>query len=104
MSRRFSPLIREMIAESSRMCFDNLPVLPYRTGNKLLRRKPIGPMAVNYYLKDLTRSFKRFAPDFETDAQERRAESLFVRQRRGKGPPKKGQGKRLNHHDCFMLF
>ena len=83
-----------MIAESSRVCFDNLPIVPYRTGNKLLRRKPVGPMAVNYYLKDLTKSFKRMAPDFETELNERRKYALDVRQRRGKGPPKKGQGKR----------
>ena len=93
-SRRFTPLIKEMIAESSRKCFDALPIVRYRTGNKLLKQKPIGPMAVNYYLEDLTKKFKKMSPDFQTEMQERKADALYSLQRRGKGPPKKGQGKR----------
>ena len=93
-SRRFTPLIKEMIELSSRKCFDALPIVPYRTGNKLLRRKPIGPMATNYYLKDHTRDFKKISPDFQTEEQERKAEKRYALKKRGKGPPKKGQGKR----------
>ena len=92
--KRFTPLIKEMIRESARKCFDALPIVPYRTGNKLLRQKPIGPMAVHYYLPDLTKSFKKISPDFQTPAQELRANALYQLERRGKGPPKKGQGKR----------
>ena len=101
-ARPFSPLIKEMIVESSRKCFDNLPIVPYRTGNKLLRQKPIGPMAIQYYHEDQTKSWKKMSPDFQTEYQERRADSLYNRQRRGKGPPKKGQGKRLEA-SVFLL-
>jgi small subunit ribosomal protein S33 len=91
---KFSPMIKNMIEESSRKCFDNLPILPYRTGNKLLKQKPIGPIAIQYHLKDLTKNFKKLDPEFQTDLQERRTEALHKLRTRGKGPPKKGQGKR----------
>ena len=93
-SKLIPPALKAIIAEASRQCFGHLPVVPYRTGSKLLRRKPIGPMAVNYYPEDLTRTFKLASPDFMTDLEERRVEALARLKRRGKGPPKKGQGKR----------
>ena len=92
--KKFSPILKEMIAEGARRCFDNLPVVPYRTGNKLLKRKPIGPMAIQYHPKNLTSGFKKISPDFRTELQERRADKLATMKRRGKGPPKKGAGKR----------
>lgn len=83
-----------MIAESSRKCFDALPIVTHRTGNKLLRQKPLGPIVMGQNIPDLTKRFKKMSPDYETEEQERRRESLYNLQRRGKGPPKKGQGKR----------
>jgi hypothetical protein len=46
-----TPALKELITETSRKCFGNLPIVPYRTGNKLLRRKPTGPLAVQHYIK-----------------------------------------------------
>lgn len=92
--KKFSPFITEMIASATRKCFDQLPIVPYRTGNKILRRKPIGPLAVTYHPKDLTKQLKKLSPEFETEEQERRREKLALMKRRGKGPPKKGAGKR----------
>jgi small subunit ribosomal protein S33 len=91
---KFTPAIKALINETSRKCFGNLPIVNYRTGFKLLRRKPIGPLAVNYYVPDLTRHFKSISPEFQTDIEERRADALARLKRKGKGPPKKGQGKR----------
>ena len=91
---KYSPLIKSLIEEASRKCFDHLPVVPYRTGNKMLRQKPIGPIAVHYHLKDLTKKFKKLDPNFQTELEERRMEALHKLRTRGKGPPKKGQGKR----------
>jgi len=89
-----TPAFKAIIAESSRQIFGNLPVVNYRTGFKVLRQKPTGPLAVNHYIKDMTRGFKLAAPEFKTDLEERRIEQLARFRRRGKGPPKKGEGRR----------
>ena len=44
---RFTPAFKAIIHEASRQCFGNLPIVPYRTGFKLLKQKPIGPMVIN---------------------------------------------------------
>ena len=92
--KRFSPKFLALIDETSRKCFGNLPVVNYRTGFQLLKRKPIGELLTNYYIPDPTKAFKRVSPDFMTELEERRVDSLERLKRRGKGPPKKGQGKR----------
>jgi hypothetical protein len=42
----------------------------------------------------MDKGFKQADPLFQTDIEERRSEALGRLRRRGKGPPKKGQGKR----------
>ena len=93
---RFSPAMTIIIQEASRKVFGNLPIVPYRTGFKLLRQKPISPMAMNYYLPDYTSKIKAVAPDYMTEMEERRTDALARLKRRGKGPAKKGQGKRAS--------
>mmetsp|Transcript_34330 Transcript_34330/g.34998 ORF Transcript_34330/g.34998 Transcript_34330/m.34998 type:complete len:104 (+) Transcript_34330:220-531(+) len=92
--KQFSPEFRTLIREAGRKCFGNLPIVNHRTGFKLLKRNPIGPLIVNHYLPDLESDFRAVAPDFQTDVEERREEKLIRLRRRGKGPPKKGEGKR----------
>ena len=92
--KRFTPAFLALIDETSRKCFGNLPVVNYRTGFQLLKKKPIGPLLINYYIPDSTKAFKRIAPDYKSEIEERRIDSLERLKRRGKGPPKKGQGKR----------
>jgi len=89
-----TPAFKAVIAESSRQVFGNLPVVPYRTGFKVLKQKPTGPLAVNHYIKDMNRGFKLAAAEFKTDLEERRLDQLARFRRRGKGPPKKGEGRR----------
>ena len=91
---RFSPAVRAIIKESADRIFGNRPIVPYRTGYKHLLQKPTGPTAVNYYIKDSVKAFKKASPDFQTEEEERRKEALVRMRRKGKGPPKKGQGKR----------
>jgi small subunit ribosomal protein S33 len=94
-TKRFTPAFTALIDEAARKCFGTLPVVNYRTGFKALKQKPIGPMAMKYYLPTMTRTFKLAAPgEFKTDLEDRRDEKLIRLKRRGKGPPKKGQGKR----------
>ena len=89
-----APGVKALIAEASRKVFENLPVVNYRTGNKFLKQKPIGPLIVDYYAENLTKSFRKVSPGFLTEQAERRLEKLQRLKRRGKGPPKKGMGKR----------
>lgn len=91
---KFSPVLAAMIRESSRVCFGNLPIVNYRTGYKYLKQMPSGPMAAQYYIPDMAREFRKYAPDFQTEQEERRSEALVRLRRRGKGPTKKGEGKR----------
>lgn len=92
--RKLTPGFCAVIDEASRKLFGNLPVVNYRTGFKFLKMKPIGPLLTNHYLPDVTRPFRDNTFDFRTDQEARRAEGLARLKRRGKGAPKKGQGKR----------
>mmetsp|Transcript_22357 Transcript_22357/g.37394 ORF Transcript_22357/g.37394 Transcript_22357/m.37394 type:complete len:103 (-) Transcript_22357:172-480(-) len=96
LGRRFNQTFLHLIDESARKCFGNLPVVNYRTGFKYLRRKPIGPLAVNHYIPDMTRRFRDITDDFTTELEDRREDKLARLKRRGKGPPKKGHGKRAS--------
>lgn len=93
---RFTPAFQAAIKEASRKVFDQLPIVPFRTGHKYLRSKPMGPLAVNYYLPDTERPFRNTLNGFATEEEERRKETLYRLKRRGKGPAKKGQGKRAS--------
>ena len=95
-SSKLSPAMKAIIADSARKVFGNRPVVPYRTGFKHLARRPVAPVASNYYVMDMTRSFKAVAKDYTSEIEERRTEALARLRRRGKGPPKKGQGKRAS--------
>lgn len=94
--KRFSPTFLKLVEETSRQCFGNLPVVNYRTGNKLLRKKPIGPIASNHYISDIAKSFRANTDNFNTEQEERRIDKLVRLRRKGKGPPKKGQGRRAS--------
>ncbi|KAG0234449.1 mitochondrial ribosomal subunit S27-domain-containing protein [Mortierella sp. GBAus27b] len=70
-----------------------------RTGNKILRQRLVGPTVNSYYpnvqqikLREIT----RMAPEMKLIDQKEKArlDDLAERKKRGKGPPKKGQGRR----------
>ncbi len=90
----FSPALKALISQSAMRIFGNRPIVPYRTGYKYLLQKPTGPTAVQYYPKDPVALFKKASKDFTTDREDVREEQLTRFRRKGKGPPKKGQGKR----------
>ena len=62
------------------------------SGRKVLRRPMIGDVLAGYYPKSLARSDPLFTAPDET----RRRVKLERLRRRGKGPPKKGEGKRAS--------
>lgn len=76
--KRFSPALKSMIKESARICFDDLPVVTHRTGFKILKQRPYGPIIKEDRIKDMRKGFRAVAPDFKTDLEERRID-LFTR-------------------------
>ena len=69
-----------------------------RSGNKVLRKKLKGPLLADYYFDQSGRSVdevgREIVKGWMNDVEARRKSQLEVLRRRGKGPPKKGQGKR----------
>lgn len=93
---KFPPALRTAIGEAARKAFAYNPVDPTRTGNRVLKTKPIGPLVANHYAdtKVTEGFFRMMSPSFRTEQEERRAAKLLRLRRRGKSPPKKGEGKR----------
>jgi small subunit ribosomal protein S33 len=82
------------LTAKSRSIFGQLPFSNVRTGNKILRKKFIGPLVTQDHHKSFANELKTVFPEFMTDVEERRKAKLAYLRRRGKGPPKKGEGKR----------
>ena len=93
-TKRFSPAAKALIKEASDKIFQNLPIVQHKTGFKLFRRMPIGPIVSNYFPIDTTQNFRDISPGFETLEEEIKRDRFDRMKKNGKGPPKKGQGKR----------
>ncbi|KAG0000677.1 hypothetical protein BGZ80_009349 [Entomortierella chlamydospora] len=70
-----------------------------RTGNKILRQRLVGPTINSYYpnVKQIKlREITKMVPEMNLidQGEKTRLEDLAERKKRGKGPPKKGQGRR----------
>jgi len=61
-----------------------------RSPHKILRRKLIGDQVAQWYPEDICKD----DPMIVARSEKERLEKLQMLKRRGKGPPKKGQGKR----------
>ncbi|KAF9944991.1 hypothetical protein BGZ65_011325 [Modicella reniformis] len=70
-----------------------------RTGNKILRQRLVGP-AINSYYPNVRpinlREITNMAPELNLidQAEKARLDDIAERKKRGKGPPKKGHGRR----------
>ena len=93
-ANKFGPAFKKAVSESARQVFDNLPIVNHRTGNKIWKAIPKGHIVDSYYHTDVTRYFRNFLPGFKTEEEEVASTSAFRKKRKGKGPPKKGEGKR----------
>mmetsp|Transcript_47328 Transcript_47328/g.88147 ORF Transcript_47328/g.88147 Transcript_47328/m.88147 type:complete len:159 (-) Transcript_47328:332-808(-) len=85
------------LESTGRKIFGMRPFSPgcKRTGAKVLRKKLVGPLFYDvYYGKPFEDVLRKVYPDFLTEKEDRRKQKLAYLRRRGKGPPKKGQGKR----------
>ena len=92
--RTFAPNFMTAIEQSAKNVFGNMPVVNHRTGFKILARKPVGPLAMNHYNVDIERPFRNILKGYKTEIEQRRTISLARLKRKGKGPPKKGHGRR----------
>jgi hypothetical protein len=81
-----------------RAIFGTLEGTNERSGNKVLRKKLKGPLLADYYFDQSGQSVdevgREIVKGWMNDVEARRKSQLEVLRRRGKGPPKKGQGKR----------
>ncbi|RHZ54806.1 hypothetical protein Glove_423g33 [Diversispora epigaea] len=97
-----SPPTKERLAVLAKLTaklFDNnYNPTGIRTGNKILRQRLIGPTVTNWYPKPLIkkREITELFPEFQLiDLEEKqRLDDIARLRKRGKGAPKKGQGKR----------
>lgn len=82
------------LKEASRRIFGNLPTGQQRNGNKILKRKLQGPLMGAYLQKPFQHVAQGIVNSWLGEEEQRRKEKLAWLRRRGKGPPKKGEGKR----------
>ncbi|KAL9190766.1 hypothetical protein ACHAXT_000472 [Thalassiosira profunda] len=88
------------IAAAAREIFGTLPNRGVRTGMQFLKKPLTGAYEARYYMEPIepyARKAQRYCPHFPiytSDLQERRSNKLRILRQRGKGPPKKGSGKR----------
>ena len=96
---KFGANFLKKLNETVRITFGNRPVVNYRTGFKILKRQPRGPVSRSYYdgfdpHNKMERIFRQISPGFQTEEEERAATRTQRLKRRGKGAPRKGEGKR----------
>ena len=84
--------------EIGRVIFGNLPSTNERSGQKVLRKKLKGPLLADYYFDqngvEVDVVGREIVSGWMNDEEARRKNQLEILRRRGKGPPKKGMGKR----------
>mmetsp|Transcript_475 Transcript_475/g.763 ORF Transcript_475/g.763 Transcript_475/m.763 type:complete len:93 (-) Transcript_475:270-548(-) len=87
---------KEAIAKITREIFGSLPNKNIRTGHQILKKRHIGKLEARYYMDEINidAAARKVFPGYTTEIQARRLEKLDTLRRRGKGPPKKGSGKR----------
>ena len=90
--------ISKRLDSIGRAIFGTLEGNNERSGNKVLRKKLKGPLLADYYFDQSGQSVdevgREIVKGWMSDVEARRKSQLEVLRRRGKGPPKKGQGKR----------
>jgi len=85
---------KQAIAKLQREIFGRLPNKNIRTGTKILKKRLVAELENRYYLDPIAPIARKVTPGYTTEKEERRLLKLEQLRRRGKGPPKKGAGKR----------
>uniref|UniRef100_A0A7S2UR08 Small ribosomal subunit protein mS33 n=1 Tax=Attheya septentrionalis TaxID=420275 RepID=A0A7S2UR08_9STRA len=74
--------------------FGQMPQRNVRTGYKFLKKSHTGVFDERWYPESIEKSAREVLPGYTSELEQRRLEKLEYLRRRGKGPPKKGLGKR----------
>eukprot|EP00956_Cyclotella_meneghiniana_P038300 scaffold151940_cov71-Cyclotella_meneghiniana.AAC.1 len=82
------------IAAEARKIFGTLPNRNARSGAQILKKPLVSHYHARWYMEPIEPSARATFPEYTTELQERRTEKLRKLRQRGKGPPKKGSGKR----------
>eukprot|EP00579_Thalassiosira_antarctica_P008762 CAMPEP_0201902046 /NCGR_PEP_ID=MMETSP0902-20130614/54753_1 /ASSEMBLY_ACC=CAM_ASM_000551 /TAXON_ID=420261 /ORGANISM="Thalassiosira antarctica, Strain CCMP982" /LENGTH=97 /DNA_ID=CAMNT_0048436035 /DNA_START=425 /DNA_END=718 /DNA_ORIENTATION=- len=88
------------IAAVTREIFGTLPNRGVRTGMQFLKKPLTGAYEARWYMESIEPYARRAQractsfPIYTSELQERRSTKLRMLRQRGKGPPKKGTGKR----------
>eukprot|EP00979_Chaetoceros_neogracilis_P013534 scaffold3891_cov290-Chaetoceros_neogracile.AAC.4 len=85
---------RQAISKLTQEIFGQLPNKGIRTGASVLKKRWTGILDARYYPESITKIARKTQPGYLTAQEERRQLKLDTLRRRGKGPPKKGSGKR----------
>eukprot|EP00594_Rhizosolenia_setigera_P002635 CAMPEP_0178949710 /NCGR_PEP_ID=MMETSP0789-20121207/6220_1 /TAXON_ID=3005 /ORGANISM="Rhizosolenia setigera, Strain CCMP 1694" /LENGTH=94 /DNA_ID=CAMNT_0020630299 /DNA_START=137 /DNA_END=421 /DNA_ORIENTATION=- len=85
---------KDAISRVAKQIFGALPNKNVKTGNKALRQTLVGTYIAGYYPETIDKAAKLSLPEYKTPKQERRLKKLETLRQRGKGPPKKGAGKK----------
>lgn len=85
---------KEAVSKLTREIFGQLPNRNIRTGHQALKKRLTGFLENRYYPESITPIARMMTPGYLTEKEQRRQLKLDQLRRRGKGPPKKGSGKR----------
>mmetsp|Transcript_10536 Transcript_10536/g.13352 ORF Transcript_10536/g.13352 Transcript_10536/m.13352 type:complete len:92 (-) Transcript_10536:396-671(-) len=85
---------KQAIGKLTREIFGQLPNTNIRTGNQVLKQRLTGAIKARYYPESIDPIARLVTPGYLNAQEERRKLKLDQLRRRGKGPPKKGSGKR----------
>lgn len=86
---------KQALGEISRRIFGQLPQNNLRSGNKILNKRLKGPTVASWFHKPFAMTVGKGNP-YNMQIREERQAKLDKLKRRGKGPPKKGAGKRAS--------
>ncbi|XP_010529311.1 PREDICTED: 28S ribosomal protein S33, mitochondrial [Tarenaya hassleriana] len=91
LKRMISAAVTQGVTEARARIFGHmLNPTGERSPHKLLRKKLIGKKVAEWYPYDIKQDF----PEIMAKQEQERLSKLEMLKRRGKGPPKKGQGRR----------
>ncbi|KAL3795093.1 hypothetical protein ACHAWO_009256 [Cyclotella atomus] len=84
----------QRIAAVAREIFGTLPNRNARSGAQILKKPLTAHYHERWYMEPIEPAARATSPQYTSELQERRTAKLQKLRQRGKGPPKKGSGKR----------
>ena len=91
-----TPALKVGIQKAKKEIFGTLPntLGNQRRGHQVAKRQLTGVYLNQYYPEPIETFARRAIPGYTSELEDRRTEKLANLRRKGKGPPKKGSGKK----------